>query len=279
MTSITSYITRKKIGGQFIYKGANKEDLERIKSLRIPPNWKNVKIDKFSKSKLQATGYDSKQRKQYIYNKEYVERNKKNKFNKMNTFDYGKYSRVLRNNISLNNLSKNCVIANVIKLMEELNIRVGNESYKKENGTHGITTLLKKHYKNGTLSFVGKKGILHTKIIKNPNSLNFINKVLKIKGDYLFYDENCNKITSHDLNSFLKEKVQTNITCKDIRTYCANKIFNDFMKNTKIGTTEIERKASISAGVKHTAQELGNTPKICRDAYLSPQNLNKYLKK
>jgi DNA topoisomerase-1 len=279
MTSITSYITRKKIGGQFIYKGANKEDLERIKSLRIPPNWKNVKIDKFSKSKLQATGYDSKQRKQYIYNKEYVERNKKNKFNKMNTFDYGKYSRVLRNNISLNNLSKNCVIANVIKLMEELNIRVGNESYKKENGTHGITTLLKKHYKNGTLSFVGKKGILHNKIIKNPNSLNFINKVLKIKGDYLFYDENCNKITSQDLNSFLKEKVQTNITCKDIRTYCANKIFNDFMKNTKIGTTEIERKASISAGVKHTAQELGNTPKICRDAYLSPQNLNKYLKK
>jgi len=236
-------------------------------------------LRKFSKSKLQATGYDSKQRKQYIYNKEYVERNKKNKFNKMNTFDYGKYSRVLRNNISLNNLSKNCVIANIIKLMEELNIRVGNESYKKENGTHGITTLLKKHYKNGTLSFVGKKGILHNKIIKNPNSLNFINKVLKIKGDYLFYDENCNKITSHDLNSFLKEKVQTNITCKDIRTYCANKIFNDFMKNTKIGTTEIERKASISAGVKHTAQELGNTPKICRDAYLSPQNLNKYLKK
>ena len=80
MTSIASYITRKKIGGQFIYNGANKEDLERIKSLRIPPNWKNVKIDKFSKSKLQATGYDSKQRKQYIYNQEYVERNKKNNY-------------------------------------------------------------------------------------------------------------------------------------------------------------------------------------------------------
>lgn len=279
MTSITSYITRKKNGGDFIYNGANKEDLERIKSLGIPPNWKNVKIDKFSKSKLQATGYDSKGRKQYIYNKEYVERNKKIKFNKMNTFDYGKYSRVLRHYTSLNNLSKNCAIANVIKLMEELNIRVGNESYKKENGTHGITTLLKKHYKNGTLSFIGKKGILHNKIIKNPTSLNFINRVLKIKGDYLFCDENCNKITSADLNSFLKEKVQTNITCKDIRTYCANKIFNDFMKSKKIGATEKERKANISAGVKHTAQELGNTPKICRDAYLSPQNLNKYLKK
>jgi len=282
MTTISgcssSYITRHKTKNGFIYKGANSTDLERIKSLRIPPNWKNVKIDKLSKSKIQATGYDSKERKQYIYNKEYIERNKKNKFNKMNTFDYSKYCRVLRHYIGLNNLSRNCVIANVIKLMEELNIRVGNESYKKENGTFGISTLLKKHYKNGRLNFIGKKGILHNKTIKNPNSLNFINRVLKIKGDYLFYDENCNKITSSDLNAFLKEKVQTNITCKDIRTYCANKIFSDFMRTKKIGNSESERKANVSAGIKHTAQELGNTPKICRDAYLSPQNLNKYLK-
>jgi DNA topoisomerase-1 len=279
MNSITSYITRKKINGEFTYKDASKDDLERIKNLRIPPNWKNVKIDKFSKSKLQATGYDSKGRKQYIYNKEYVERNKKNKFNKMNTFDYSKYSRVLRHYIGLNNLSKNCVIANVIKLMEDLNIRVGNESYKKENGTYGITTLLKKHYKNGKLSFIGKKGILHNKTIKNRDSLNFIIKILKIKGEYLFYDESGYKINSSDLNSFLREKVQTNITCKDIRTYCANKIFNDFMKTKKIGTTEAEKKTIVSLGIKHTASELGNTPKICRDSYLCPKNLNKYLKK
>jgi DNA topoisomerase-1 len=278
-TSITSYITRKKVNGVFTYIGASKDDLERIKNLRIPPNWKNVKIDKFSKSKLQATGYDSKGRKQYIYNKEYIERNKKNKFNKMNTFDYSKYSRVLRHYMAHNNLSRNCVIANVIKLMEDLNIRVGNESYKKENGTHGITTLLKKHYKNGNLSFIGKKGILHDKTIKNRDSLNFISKILKIKGEYLFYDENGCKINSSDLNSFLREKVQTNITCKDIRTYCANKIFNDFMKTIKIGDSESERKTSVSLGIKHTASELGNTPKICRDSYLCPKNLNKYLKK
>jgi DNA topoisomerase-1 len=277
MTTIASNIIRQKINGVFTYKGANKEDLERIRSLAIPPNWKNVKIDRLSNAKIQATGYDSKGRKQYIYNKEYVERNKKNKFNKMNTFDYSKYSRILRHYMAANNLSRNCVIANVIKLMEDLNIRVGNESYKKENGTFGISTLLKKHYKNGKLTFIGKKGILHNKIIKNQNSLNFINRVLKIKGDYLFYDENCCRISSSDLNAFLKEKVQTNITCKDIRTYCANKIFNDFMRSKKIGNTENERKASVLLGIKHTAQELGNTPKICRDSYLSPQNINKYM--
>jgi hypothetical protein len=98
-------------------------------------------FDKSSKAKLQATGYDSKGRKQYIYNKDYVERNKKNKFTKISTFDYSKYCRILRHYISYNNLSRNCVIANVIKLMEDLNIRVGNESYKKENGTFGISTL------------------------------------------------------------------------------------------------------------------------------------------
>ena len=159
----------------------------------------------------------------------------------MNSFDYNKYSRVIRHYISKKDLSRDCVIANVIKIMEELCIRVGNESYKKENGTYGISTLLKSHYKNNTLSFVGKKGILHNKIINNNDSISFIHRVLKIKGPYLFNDISGTRITSGDLNTFLKEKVQSNITCKDIRTYCANKIFVTYMKTLKKGSTEKDR--------------------------------------
>lgn len=155
-----TFITRHKVGNKFIYKGALIGDTERIKKLRIPPMWTNVKIDKNPKSKIQATGYDSKLRKQYIYNKDFVEKNKSLKFKKMNTFNYGKYISVINHYISKNDLSKDCVVANVIKLMEDLNIRVGNESYKKENGSYGITTMLKTHFKNNTFNFVGKKGIV-----------------------------------------------------------------------------------------------------------------------
>ena len=272
-----SYITRHNVNNKFGYKGAKSEDLPRIKSLRIPPMWSGVKIDKSAKTKIQATGYDSKGRKQYIYNKDFIEKSKKSKFNKMNSFDYRKYSKVIKRNILKKDLSRDCVIANIIKLMEDLCIRVGNDAYKKQNGTHGICTLLKSHFKGNTLSFVGKKGILHNKIINNHESVSFIHRVLKIKGPYLFYDINKTRITSSDLNTFLRQKVQADITCKDIRTYCANKIFNQFMSKIKRASSDKERKRDVLKGIDHTANQLGNTRKVCKDSYLCPNNLNKYI--
>ena len=271
------FITRYNKNNKFTYKGATKEDLERIKKLRIPPAWTNVKIDKDPNKDLQATGYDEKNRKQYIYNKSFVEKTKKAKFKKINNFNHKKYNNVITKYINRNDLSNDCVLANIIKLMEELNIRVGNESYKKQNGSYGITTLLKTHLKGNKLVFVGKKGITHTKIISNPKSITFIKKILTIKGPNLFYFKDGSKINPTNLNNFIKDKIQDGITCKDIRTYCANKIFLNFMNKTKIPNTEKERKSNVLKGIDYTANELGNTRKICRDSYLSPNNLNKFL--
>ena len=112
----------------------------------------------------------------------------------MKNFDYENYSRVINNFISKNDLSRDCVIANVIKLMEDLNIRVGNESYKKENGSYGITTLLKKHLTGNKLNFIGKKGIKHSKTINNEKSMNFI--IFSILCYGCFCSTACRKITS-----------------------------------------------------------------------------------
>lgn len=272
-----SFITRHLVNNKFIYNGAKKEDIERIKQLKIPPMWNNVKINRSSDSKLQAIGYDSKGRKQYIYNKTFIENSKYKKFKKMKSFNYNRYNKIINSYISRRDLSRECVIANIIKLMEELCIRVGNESYKKENGTHGICTLLKSHLKNNILTFVGKKGILHNKKISNHESISFINRVIRIKGPYLFYDINSSRIYPADLNLFLKNKIQDNITCKDIRTYCANKIFEKFMKKNKIPLTEKERKKNLLNGIDHVANQLGNTRKVCKESYLCPSIINKYL--
>ena len=271
------FITRHKIKDKFIYKNCKNEDLERIKKLCIPPMWISVKVDPKPSAKVQATGYDSKGRKQYIYHKDFVEKSKIKKFKKMNTFNYARYNNVLKHYIRRCDLSKECIIANIIKIMEELNIRVGNESYKKENGSYGITTLLKKHLKGNTLTFVGKKGIAHIKCITDPKSLAFVKRILTIKGPNLFYYSTGSAISSNDLNTFLREKIQTNITCKDIRTYCANKIFLNFMSKMKLPSTVKDRKTNILKGIDYTANELGNTRKVCKDSYLNPINLNKFL--
>lgn len=271
------YITRQKTKTGFVYSTKNPNDIERIKKLRIPPMWTSVKIDKSDKAKIQATGYDAKGRKQYIYHTDWTEKSKKKKFNKIKNLNYDHYSRVINNYIKRNDLSRDCVIANVIKIMEDLNIRVGNEMYKKENGSYGITTLLKSHLSGNKLKFIGKKGIEHTKQIKSDKSLKFIDRVKKIKGPNLFYDNYGKCITSADLNAFLRNKVNSNVTCKDIRTYRANEIFLKFMKKLKRANTEKERKKQILQGIDYTANELGNTRKICKDSYLAPENINKFI--
>ena len=81
-----SYITRHFVNGKFVYKSSKKEDIPRIKDLKIPPMWTNVKIDKSSKAKIQATGYDSKGRKQYIYHPDFIEEQQEVKFQDLINF-------------------------------------------------------------------------------------------------------------------------------------------------------------------------------------------------
>ena len=54
-------------------------------------------------------------------------------------------------------------IAIVIYMIINCGFRIGNEKYKTENNSFGITTLLYKHlnfYKNElTIDFIGKKGV------------------------------------------------------------------------------------------------------------------------
>ena len=146
-------------------------------------------------------------------------------------------------------------------LMKDLNIRVGNEIYLEENDSVGLCTMSKSHFKKDTLVFKGKKGILHEKLL-NKSHVNFINKILGIPGKTLFkyYDSDSStpkKITASDINNFLKINVDENMTCKDIRTYSANNIFNkEYNKLLKSGLNE--NKARIEA-IKYTANELGNT--------------------
>lgn len=260
----------------------NDEDNKRIKYLKIPPNWKFIQISKDPSSKIQVIGFDSKNRKQYIYHPLWVDFSKKTKYMKINDINFKKFENVIKKYSIFNNeYSKNYLISNMLILMKDLNIRVGNEKYYEENNSVGLCTLTKNHYKKiknnneiiYKLIFKGKKGILHEKIL-NTQHINFIENIYKLPGNLLFKYEQKNinqkiykKIISDDINNFLKKYVDINMTSKDIRTYCANNIYrkelNKFLKN---GFNE--KKAKLNA-LKITSLALGNTPKVCRDSYIN----------
>lgn len=261
------------------FKSFSFEDQQRIKTLRIPPNWTNVKISKDPCSKVQVTGLDAKKRTQYIYHPAWVLFSKETKYSKVNFINFDKFNSVIKKYSKFTgDISKNYVIANMFIIMRDLNIRVGNEKYLEENDSVGLCTLSKIHYiKTKTIKkdihkfiFNGKRGVLHEKILL-PAHIKFIETIIRLPGQELFLyklDSGYKKIVADDLNQFLKDYVDKNMTCKDIRTYCANKIFKkEYSQLLNSGVNP--KKARIEA-TKITANELGNTPKVCRDSYIDP---------
>ena len=253
----------------------NSELIEKIKKLKIPPNWKNVYISKNYNSKIQAYGHDNKNRKQYIYHPCWKILSNEIKFSNCENFNFKKLHNILSKYKNINIESKLYVISNMIQLIIDLNIRVGNELYLKENDTVGLCTMQKSNFIKNFLCFKGKRGILHNKIL-NSEHIKFINNIIKLPGNYLFkYMENKKiyLITPNDINDFLKKYVDKNLSTKDIRTYQANKIFSNYIKkNLNSDTSQNLKKLQINA-LKFTANELGNTTKVCKDSYINPNNL------
>ena len=274
----------------------SEDDQKRIKYLRIPPNWNSIKVTKDPSSKIQVTGKDARGRTQYIYHPAWVQFSKETKYSKVSSINFTTFENIIKRYSEFNGLyNKNYIIANMFILMKDLNIRVGNEKYLEENDSVGLCTLNKSHYKKvksnesnniiHNFIFKGKKGILHEKILL-PKHVTFIENIISLPGKSLFKHSNesnvsnesnestkkdnksYKKITAEDLNQFLKEYVDKYMSCKDIRTYCANTIFKrEYSKLIKSGVNT--KKARIEA-TKITANELGNTPKVCRDSYIDP---------
>lgn len=246
------------------------EEEEYIKKLRIPPNWNNVKISHDPLSKIQVTGEDAKGRTQYIYHPIWNLFSKDAKYSKVESIDFKKFLRVVKLKSKFKGvITKDYTLANMFILMKDLNIRVGNEVYLQENDSVGLTTMSKIHYKNNTLDFLGKKGVHHIKQLNKEHIL-FIEKLININGKTLFqYLEHdiYKKITSSDMNDFLKINVDENMTTKDIRTYCANELYKK--EYSKLLKTDIPEKKAKSQAIKYTAEQLGNTVKVCRDSYLN----------
>ena len=259
----------------------NDEDKIRISKLKIPPNWKNIKINKDFTSKIQVIGTDSKNRTQYIYHPAWILFSKDTKYSKIKSINFSKLYNILNKYSQFNgNISKEYIISNMLIIMKDINIRVGNEKYLEENDSVGLCTLQKKHYKKVKeeykFIFKGKRGVLHEKLL-NKNHIIFLNNIIDLPGNslfkYVFIDEKNNKlikkITADDLNQFLKEHIDENMTCKDIRTYCANEIFKKNY-NILLKNGYNNKKAKIES-IKIVANELGNTVKVCRDSYINPE--------
>jgi DNA topoisomerase-1 len=294
-------ITRIKKGKGFYYKFKNdilkdKEQLDRIKKLVLPPAWENVWICYYENGHLQATGYDTKKRKQYRYHALWNTLRNETKFHRM--YEFGKALPGLRlrveEDMQLKELCEKKVLSTVISLMERTYIRVGNAEYEKANGSFGLTTLKDKHVTiNGNeiiFAFTGKRGIAHKISLHNKRLAKMVKDCRDIPGKELFqyYTESGERksIDSTMLNNYIQEITGTDFSAKDFRTWAGSLQMLRSLKALEKADDVSKRKSNIVQALDEVSLKLGNTRTVCKKYYVHPgiiqlydkDEIDKYLK-
>ena len=293
VTDTSPGIQRKRAGRHFSYIGLDRkpirdpEELQRIKSLGIPPAWTNVWICPMKNGHIQATGRDAKGRKQYRYHPRWHEVRDATKYDHIIAF--GEALPLIRErtskDLSLPGLPYEKVLATIVRLLDATLIRIGNEEYARENDSYGLTTLRSDHVDvSGSkvqFHFRGKSGKEHVIDVKDRQLARIVKRCQELPGHELFqyYDEDgvLRTIESSDVNDYLREITHQDFTAKDFRTWGGTVIATRTLEEEGPFESETQGKKNVVQAIKAAAGQLGNTPAICRKCYVHPGVIDAYL--
>lgn len=263
------------------------ETLTRIRSLAVPPAWRNVWICPDPEGHVQATGRDARNRKQYRYHPRWREVRDGNKYGRMIAF--GRALPLIRKRIEQDlarpGLSREKILATVVRLLEVTLIRVGNEEYAKHNESFGLATMRDRHVRvNGSslrFQFRGKSGILHAVDLEDRRLARIVRQSRDLPGFELFQylDENGERrsIDAADVNAYLKSIAGDEFTAKDFRTWAGTVLAARALHEVAAFDSQAQAKRNVLRAVEAVAKRLGNTRAVCRKCYIHPEVVNAYL--
>ncbi len=261
--------------------------LKRIKSLVIPPAWTDVWICADARGHLQAVGRDARGRKQYRYHLDWRTIRDETKFNRMIAFGKAlpEIRRHVRRAIRKKGMSREKILAAVVRLLEITALRVGNDEYAQENKSFGLTTLQDRHARvNGAtieFNFRGKSGKHQSVSVEHPILARIVRKCQDLPGQELFqYLDETGKVrdvTSSDVNEYLATITGKDFTAKDFRTWTGTVLAALALREFEPIGSKAKAKKNIVRAINHVAQRLGNTPAVCKKCYIHPVIFDSYL--
>ena len=279
---------------KFTYKYADgtlikdKTILEWIALLRIPPAWVSVTINYNTIDKQTCCGYDPAGRMQCLYSAVHKDRARKQKY--CDLIKFGEKLPQIQADIKAalegDRYTKNKLIAIVLRIVTQCGFRMGTLSYESQNDSYGITTIRREHVtftKDGAhIKFVGKKSVLNECSVCDVKIVACLHDLIKIKkaddhvmqyqlgGEWLH-------LLHTDVNHWLKERGET-FTSKDFRTFVANTVIIDFLKDKDPnGLAVTVRKRTMNGEIMRVAETIHNTPAVCRKDYIDPEILEMYM--
>lgn len=262
--------------------------LDRIQKLAIPPAWTDVHIAPSPKEKIQAWGRDAAGRKQYIYSEQHVERRDRRKWRRVMQYARAlpELRRATNRHLKRDELDHEKVLATVVRLMSRAYFRVGSERYAVENQTFGICTLRKEHLEiRGTdlvFTYVGKKKVDQRRVVADTPLVGIIRDLLKLPGERLFqYLDGAGvvrPVTADEVNRYIPQILEARYTSKDLRTFGGTVRAATILADLGPPENQKEAKANLVLCCRLVSQDLGNTPAVCRSAYIHPAVLEQYEK-
>jgi len=266
---------------------ADRAELQRIRSLAIPPAWTDVWICPDSRGHLQATGRDARGRKQYRYHPRWREVRDEVKYGRLIAFAdaLARIRHRTAGDLRKTGLPREKVLAAVIQLLEKTLIRVGNEEYAKENGSFGLTTMRDTHATvkghKVRFAFRGKSGIQHAVDLRDARLARIVKACRELPGYELFQyvddDGSRQSIGSADVNAYLREISGHDFTAKDFRTWAGTVLAAKALAEVATFKSTAEAKRNIVAAIESVAKKLGNTKAVCRKCYIHPAILDAYM--
>ena len=292
VANLENGIRRERLGDGFRYFAANgrritsEKELARIAALAIPPAYEDVRISPHPNSHLQATGRDARGRKQYRYHPAWSEHRGEAKFSLLPAFAAALPAIRERVDTDLRrrNPSREKAFATVVWLLDNLFIRVGNETYAQENGSYGLTTLRNRHVnlegQEVRFRFRGKSGKEWRLSYRDRRIANAIRRLQELPGQNLFQylDENgvLQTVRSQDVNTYIREAATDEFSSRQFRTWAATKLAATALGAMIPEESQRGRTRQINNVVDDIAGRLMNTRAVCRASYIHPKVLEEF---
>lgn len=271
------------------------DEVSRIRRLAIPPAYRDVWICPLANGHLQATGFDVRGRKQYRYHAAWRALKDETKFDRLEAF--GRALPKIRSRVARDlgarpraPLGREVVLATIVRLLDTTFLRVGNEEYASSNGSFGLTTLRNQHadVRGAALNlrFRGKSGVMHEARLNDPRVSKVVRRCQQLPGQELFQyqteDGGVRGISSTDVNDYLRSISDADFTAKEFRTWHGTVQALELTRlacddgggggggNREANTERFSAKEILNA----VAAQLGNTPAVCKKAYVHPAVLS-----
>jgi DNA topoisomerase-1 len=274
-------ISRKRTGRYWAYfdpegrRITDRDEIDRLNAIALPPAYKDAWFCTDPDGHLQATGVDDRGRKQYRYHRQFRARRDKAKFESLLQFGKAlpRLRRRVERDLKRRKLTRDTVLAAVVRLLDREHVRVGNEEYARDNKSFGATTLRSRHLSRKgsrlTMRFAAKGGLMREVNVTDTNLKRVVRRSQELPGQMLFQFVNGSgepqPITSTDVNDYIRQATGGDFTAKHFRTWGASVIAFEQML-TKAENARI----SVNTVIEPVAEALGNTPAMARKAYVHP---------